>query len=140
MRQIAPRERLGSFTVACVAFAAMAFQLMPTNTVRAAVLALAPIVAWLASPDVVANGGCSSCFARSRRQRRLVLSTRVESSSRAQAPLGNVSVTTGWDVITETESECGRCGHKRTSTDTVFVGRDQAASAAEALVLTLPAR
>jgi hypothetical protein len=132
------RERVGGLTVAGAAFAAMAFQLVPTNAARAAVLALAPLVAWLASPDVVANGGCPNCYARARRQQRKSTSTRVETASRAQAASGNVSVTTGWDVITEVETQCTKCSSSRRTTDSVFVGRDQAASAAEAIVLARP--
>lgn len=137
--RVRARERVGAFTVSGAAFAAMAFQLIPTNEARAAVLALAPLVAWLASPDVVANGGCPNCYARSRHQERRSTSTRVEIASRAQASSGNVSVITGWDVITDVETGCSRCGSVRRTTDSVFVGRDHAASAAEAIVLARPA-
>lgn len=129
------RERLGVLAAAGAAFAAMAFQLVPSNTARAGILALAPLVAWLASPDVIANGGCPNCYARRRRQKRVEAGTRVDTASRATTHKEKVQIDIGWDVSVDSLVTCTKCGTERRTTDTQFISAHEAATVAEALVL-----
>ena len=129
------RSGLGALAVFSAAFGGMAFQLAPTPQARLSVLALVPFVAWLSLPDPASTGGCPVCSAQRRRQIVTVGMTTVEPGTRAGSRDGSVKVSLGWDVTTDVQITCSKCGGSRHDGKSVFVERSYASNAAEAAVL-----
>ena len=129
------RALTGVLAIYSGAFAAMAFQILPSDAARIAILSLTPLVAWLASPDVVASGGCPRCYAKRKKQEVTGSSFSVSQSSRASAVGDEVEVDTGWEVAEKVSIVCGKCSSARTSTTIHFIPRRLATTPGEALIL-----
>ncbi|MFM7088552.1 MAG: hypothetical protein ACKOW9_03410 [Candidatus Paceibacterota bacterium] len=129
------RSYVGLISIFCGAIAGMFFQIIPSDTARIAILSLTPLVAWLASPDVVASGGCPFCYAKKKKQTISGSAFTVALSSRASARGEDVDVTTGWEVTEQVSLICNKCLQVRSSSSLYFIPRNSAATPGEAIVL-----
>lgn len=126
---------LGSVIAGAVSIGALLAIANPIPPVRLGLTILLPIAVGMAFFGSWQEGSCPKCRARARMQERTDLTPTVEAASHADASGGAVDISLGWQVTLSHTLSCQACGHRYSSSDDVFITRDQARTPSEAVVL-----
>jgi len=126
---------LGSIIAGALSIGALLAIANPIPPVRLGLTILLPIAVGMAFFGSWQEGSCPKCRARSRLQEHTELTPTVEAASHADASRGSVDISLGWQVTLAHTLSCQVCGHRYSSSDDVFITRDQARTPSEAVVL-----
>lgn len=131
---------IGNIGAVALVFAALLAIAYPTPTLRAGLAILTPLVVAAAFAGAWNDGRCPDCRARRGQQQHVQMPAHVQVASRTFTHGGEVVVDLGWEVSTGELVTCQACRHEYSSKSSVFVSRNDARSASEALVVAQQAR